>query len=411
MKPVQAEAPFKRERRGLHALTATMRPAMLRPAATAARIARMVDRVECVVIGAGVVGLAIARALALRGREVVVLERAAQIGTETSSRNSEVIHAGIYYATGSLKARLCVEGKEMLYRYLAEHGIQHRRAGKLIAATEPDQVAALERLTKKAEENGVTDLEWLDAEAAKTLEPELRCFAALLSPSTGMLDSHGLMLAYQGEAEDHGAAIAFNSPVVAGWIERNGFLLEAGGPHPTQIACDLLINSAGLWAQEVARTIEGIPRETVPVRYLAKGSYFTLSGKPPFRRLIYPAPEVNFASLGLHATVDLAGQVRFGPDVEWVDRIDYDVDPRRAAMFYETIRRYYPGLKDASLQPGYAGVRPKLQRPGGEPEDFLIQGPALHGIRNLVNLYGIESPGLTSSLAIAEEVQRRLDGA
>ena len=371
----------------------------------------MVDRVECVVIGAGVVGLAIARALALRGREVVILEKAGQIGTETSSRNSEVIHAGIYYASGSLKARLCVAGREMLYRYLAERGIQHRRAGKLIAATEPEQVAALERLKKKAEANGVIDLEWLDAGAAKALEPELRCFAALLSPSTGTLDSHGLMLAYRGDAEDHGAAIAFNSPVVAGWIENNGFLLEVGGPHPTRIACDVLINSAGLWAQEVARTTEGIPREAIPTRYLAKGSYFTVSGKPPFKRLIYPAPEVNFASLGLHATVDLGGQVRFGPDVEWVDHIDYDVDPRRAAKFCETIRRYYPGLKDGSLHPGYAGVRPKLQKPGGAPEDFLIQGPALHSIPNLVNLYGIESPGLTSSLAIAEEVLRRLDRA
>ncbi len=371
----------------------------------------MVDRAECVVIGAGVVGLAIARALALCGREVAVLEKAAQIGTETSSRNSEVIHAGIYYATGSLKARLCVEGKELLYRYLAEHGVHHRRVGKLIAATDPEQVPALERLKKKGEENGVMDLEWLDAGAAKALEPELRCFAALLSPSSGTLDSHGLMLACQGEAEDHGAVIAFNSPVVAGWIERDGFLLEVGGQHPTQLACDLLINSAGLWAQEVARTVEGIPPEAIPPRHLAKGSYFTLSGKPPFKRLIYPAPEVKFASLGLHATVDLAGQVRFGPDLEWVDKIDYDVDPRRADIFYETVRRYYPGLKDGSLQPGYAGVRPKLQKPGGAPEDFLIQGPALHGIPNLVNLYGIESPGLTSSLAIAAEVLRRLDGA
>ncbi|HLI13242.1 MAG TPA: NAD(P)/FAD-dependent oxidoreductase [Alphaproteobacteria bacterium] len=369
----------------------------------------MVERVECVVIGAGVIGLAIARALALRGREVVVLERAAHIGTETSSRNSEVIHAGLYYATGSLKARLCVEGKVQLYHYLKSHGVRHSRVGKLIVATEADQIPALERLAKKAVENGVMDIAWLDAKTAKAMEPELRCHAALLSPSTGTMDSHGLMLAYRGDAEDHGAMFAFNSPVVAGWIEKDGFLLEVGGAEPTRIACDVLINSAGLWAQEVARTIEGIPADLIPRRYLAKGCYFTLSGKPPFKRLIYPAPEVKFASLGLHVTVDLAGQVRFGPDLEWVDEINYDVDPHQAAKFYATIRQYYPGLKDGSLQPGYAGVRPKLQAPGGAPEDFLIQGPALHGIPNLVNLFGMESPGLTSSLAIADEVMRRLD--
>jgi L-2-hydroxyglutarate oxidase LhgO len=371
----------------------------------------MVERVECVVIGAGAIGLAIARALALEGREVVVLEKAGQIGTETSSRNSEVIHAGIYYATGSLKATLCVRGKEMLYRYLPEHGVHHTRVGKLIVATEPDQLASLERLEKKAPENGVNDLTWLDEKTAKALEPELNCHAALLSPSTGTLDSHGLMLAYQGDAEDHGAVIAFNSPVVAGWIEKDGFLLEVGGAEPTHIKSRILVNSAGLWAQEVARAIEGIPPESIPQRYLAKGCYFTLAGKPPFQHLIYPAPEVKFASLGLHVTVDLAGQVRFGPDVEWVDKIDYDVPAERAAKFYETIRHYYPGLKDGTLHPGYAGVRPKLQKPGGPPEDFLIQGPAGHGIANLVNLYGMESPGLTASLAIAEEVLSRLDGS
>ncbi len=370
----------------------------------------MVERVECVVIGAGVVGLATARALAMAGREVIVLEKAAQIGTETSSRNSEVIHAGIYYATGSLKARLCVRGKELLYGYLPAHGVQHRRVGKLIVATEPGELASLERLEKKAAENGVADLVWLDERTAKTMEPELNCHAALLSPSTGTMDSHGLMLAYQGDAEDHGVMIAFNSPVVAGWVEKEGFLLEVGGAEPTQIAARILVNSAGLWAQEVARAIEGIPPESIPRRYLAKGCYFTLEGKPPFEHLIYPAPEVKFASLGLHVTVDLAGQVRFGPDVEWVDRIDYDVPQDRAAKFYATIRHYYPGLKDGTLQPGYAGVRPKLQKPGGTPEDFLIQGPATHGIANLVNLYGIELPGLTASMAIAEEVMRRLDG-
>jgi L-2-hydroxyglutarate oxidase LhgO len=369
----------------------------------------MVERVECVVIGAGVVGLAIARALAWSGREVVVLERASQIGTETSSRNSEVIHAGLYYATGSLKAKLCVAGKEMLYRYLPEHGVTFNRVGKLIVATEPEQIPALERLKKTGAANGVDDLVFLEEKAAKALEPELRCFGALLSPSTGIMDSHGLMVAYQGDAEDKGAVIAFNSPVRAGWIEPDGFLLEVGDAEPMQIGCSILVNSAGLWAQEVARTIEGIPPETIPQRFLAKGCYFTLEGKPPFKRLVYPAPEVKFASLGLHVSVDLGGQVRFGPDVEWVDTIDYDVPADRAAKFYATVRQYYPGLKDGTLHPGYAGVRPKLQKPGGAPEDFMIQGPAVHGIPDLVNLYGMESPGLTASMAIADEVLRRLD--
>jgi L-2-hydroxyglutarate oxidase LhgO len=370
----------------------------------------MVDRVECVVIGAGAVGLAIARALALAGREVVVLEAANAIGTETSSRNSEVIHAGLYYQTGSLKATLCLRGRALLYDYLAAHGVAHKQSGKLIVATATAEIAALERLQVQAARNGVEDLEWLDAKAAKRLEPEVGCVAALLSPSTGLMDSHGLMLAYRGEAEAHGAVIAFRSPVTGGRVETLGFTLDVGGATPARIACDLLINSAGLFAQSVARSIAGIPPATIPPRHLAKGSYFTMTGPPPFKRLIYPAPEAKFATLGLHATLDLAGQVRFGPDIEWVETIDYRVDPGRAALFYDTIRHYYPGLKDGSLQPGYAGVRPKLQAPDEPPADFLIQGPAQHGIPGLVNLYGIESPGLTASLAIAEEVLRRLEG-
>ena len=369
----------------------------------------MVERVECVVIGAGVVGLAAARALALAGREVLVLESADGIGTETSSRNSEVIHAGIYYPAGSLKATLCVRGRALLYDFLVAHGVAHSRVGKLIVATETSEIAALERVEKQALANGVTDLAWLDAPAAKALEPELRCEAALLSPSTGTLDSHGYMLALQGDAEDRGAVIAFHSPVLGGTIEHSGFVLEIGGAEATRLGCDILVNSAGLHAQEVARSIEGIPSQTIPKRYLAKGNYFVLSGKPPFKRLIYPAPEVKFATLGLHVTVDLAGQVRFGPDIEWIDRIDYDVHPEGAAKFYATIRHYYPGLKDGTLHPGYAGIRPKLQAPGEPPADFVIQGPPAHGIPGLVNLYGIESPGLTSSLAIAEEVLRRLE--
>jgi L-2-hydroxyglutarate oxidase LhgO len=368
----------------------------------------MADRVECVVIGAGAVGLAIARALALAGREVLILEAANAIGTETSSRNSEVIHAGLYYATGSLKARLCVRGNKLLYDYLAAHGVAHKRLGKLIVATEEAEIRALDRLFGQALANGVHDIEFLEGPDALRLEPALRCVTALRSPSTGLMDSHGLMLAYLGEAEDRGAMIAYLSPVLGGAVESAGFTLEVGGATPMRLACDILVNSAGLYAQEVAAKIDGLAPETIPPRHLAKGSYFTMSGAPPFSRLIYPAPEEKFASLGLHATVDLAGQVRFGPDIQWVERIDYHVDPSRAALFYDTIRRYYPGLKDGALQPGYAGVRPKLQAPGQPPQDFMIQGPAAHGVPGLVNLYGIESPGLTSSLAIAEVVLQRL---
>jgi L-2-hydroxyglutarate oxidase LhgO len=370
----------------------------------------MVERVECVVIGAGAVGLAIARALALAGREIVVLERARAIGTETSSRNSEVIHAGIYYPTGSLKARTCVEGKQRLYEYLPAHGIAFKRLGKLIIATDADQIPALERLKRQAEANGVMDLVWLDERQTKTMEPNLVCVAALLSPSTGIMDSHGLMLSFQGEAEAHGATVAFESPVVAGWIERDGFRLEVGGSEPSQIECRLLVNSAGLWAQGIAKKLEGLPAATIPGMYYARGCYFGLAGKAPFTHLIYPAPEEKFAGLGHHMTLDLAGRARFGPDVEWIDKIDYTVDPKRAAQFYAAVRRYWPGLKDGSLMPDYAGVRPKLKPKGEAAADFGIQGPATHGVAGLVNLYGIESPGLTASMALADEVVRLLDG-
>jgi L-2-hydroxyglutarate oxidase LhgO len=370
----------------------------------------MVERVECVVIGAGAVGLAVARALALAGREVVVLERAGAIGTETSSRNSEVIHAGIYYPTGSWKARMCVEGKRRLYEYLPAHGITFKRLGKLIVATDADQIPALERLKRQAEANGVMDLTWLDARQAKAMEPNLACVAALLSPSTGIMDSHGLMLSFQGEAEAHGAVVAFESPVVAGWIERDGFRLEVGGSEPSQIECRLLVNSAGLWAQGIAKTLEGLPAATIPGTYYARGCYFGLAGKAPFTHLVYPAPEEKFAGLGHHMTLDLAGRARFGPDVEWIDKIDYTVDPKRAAQFYAAVRRYWPGLEDGALMPDYAGIRPKLKPKGEAAADFVIQGPAVHGIAGLVNLYGIESPGLTASMALADEVVRLLDG-
>lgn len=361
-----------------------------------------VETVDCVVVGAGAVGLAVARSLAVAGRDVIVLEAADCIGSGTSSRNSEVIHAGIYYPRGSLKARLCVRGREMLYRYCAERGVPHRRCGKLIVATDAPQVAKLEELAGKAAANGCSDLEMIDARAVHALEPEIRAVAALISPSTGIIDTHGLMLAYQGEAEDHGAMLAFNSPIVGGEVVPGGIEIRTGGAEPMRLRCRLLVNAAGLHAQEVASSIEGIPASTIPARHLAKGNYFTLPGRPPFKRLVYPVPEQG--GLGVHATIDMGGQVRFGPDVEWVDRIDYRVDIKRADRFYAAIRTYWPALPDGVLQPGYSGIRPKIVPQGTPDADFLIQGEAEHGIPGLVNLYGIESPGITASLALGEAV-------
>jgi L-2-hydroxyglutarate oxidase LhgO len=360
------------------------------------------EQIDTVVIGAGVVGLAIARAFALAGREVVVLERENAIGTGTSSRNSEVIHAGIYYPTGSLKAKLCVEGRRALYPYLERRGIAHRRCGKLIVATDAGQIAGLEKLQVTARANGVADLRMLEAREARALEPRLSCVAALESPSTGIIDSHAYMLGLRGEAEDHGAAVAFRSPLLRGRLAPRGVELEVGGAEPMRLLARTVVNSAGLYAPEVARSIEGFPAGRVPPAYYCKGNYFSLSGASPFSRLVYPAPES--AGLGVHLTLDLAGQARFGPDVEWIERVDYDVDPGRSRVFYDAIRRYWPGLKDGSLQPAYCGIRPKMQ-PQGEPSrDFLIQGPAEHGVAGFVNLFGIESPGLTASLAIADHV-------
>ncbi|HZH27679.1 MAG TPA: NAD(P)/FAD-dependent oxidoreductase [Azospirillaceae bacterium] len=364
------------------------------------------EDVECVVIGAGVVGLAVARALALEGREVVVLEAADSIGTGTSSRNSEVIHAGIYYPKGSLKARLCVAGRDALYAYCRDHGVPFRNCGKLIVATDESQEAKLADIRAKAQANGVEDLRFLTGTQARAMEPELRCTAALLSPSTGIVDSHALMLAYQGDAEDRGAMVAFLSPIIGGRITDPGIELEVGGANPVRIRCRYLVNAAGLHAQDIARTIHGIPAATIPPTHYAKGNYFSLAGRSPFSRLVYPIPEPG--GLGVHLTIDMAGQARFGPDVEWIDRIDYAVDPRRADKFYGEVRKYWPGLKDGALMPGYAGVRPKLVPAGGGDSDFLIQGPRDHGVPGLVNLYGIESPGLTSSLAIAAEAAAAL---
>lgn len=367
------------------------------------------EQVDAVVIGAGVVGLAVGRALALSGREVLVLESENAIGTGTSSRNSEVIHAGIYYPAGSLKARLCVRGKAMLYAYCAERGVAHQRLGKLIVATTPEQVQALDGILVKAAANGVHDLQKLTATMAKSLEPALACEAALLSPSTGVVDSHGLMLALQGDMENAGGLLALLSPVQhLGWRQGTAtHPIRLTTQDGTALACKVLVNAAGLNAVALARAMDGLDHRLLPQAHYAKGNYFTLAGKAPFSRLIYPVPEA--AGLGVHLTLDLGGQAKFGPDVQWVDDpADLQVDPRRGDAFYAEVRKYWPALQDGALQAGYAGMRPKINAPNEVAADFMIQGPAEHGVPGLVNLLGIESPGLTSSLAIAEEVCARL---
>jgi L-2-hydroxyglutarate oxidase LhgO len=364
------------------------------------------ERVDCVVVGAGVVGLACARRLAMAGLEVVVLERADAIGTETSSRNSEVIHAGIYYAAGSLKARLCIEGKRFLYRYCAERGVAHAHCGKLIVATSEAQLGTLETIRANASGLGMPDLEPWPAERATALEPALRCTGALWSPTTGVIDSHGLMLAYLGDAEAHGTVVAFGSPLERAEVTPEGVVLEVGGAEPMRLLARHVVNSAGLEAPALARRFAGRDPATVPPAYYCKGNYYTLAGRSPFSRLIYPVPEQ--AGLGVHVTVDLAGQCRFGPDTEWVDGIDYDVEPARAQVFYAEVRKYWPGLPDGALVPGYAGIRPKLNPAGSPARDFLVQGPEAHGVPGLVELFGVESPGLTASWPLACEAARRL---
>jgi len=369
------------------------------------------ERVDAVVIGAGVVGLAVGRALAQRGMETVVLEAANAIGTATSSRNSEVIHAGLYYPTGSLKARLCVQGRERLYDYCATHGVAHRRCGKLVVATGEAQCAKLARIEAQAMANGVTDVRRIGGDAARAMEPELVADDALWSPSTGIVDSHGLMLALQGDLEAAGGALALLSPVLSARVGGAAHRLEVGGETAMALQARLVVNAAGLWAAAVAQRLEGLAPAHVPRAHFAKGNYYALAGRAPFSRLIYPVPEA--AGLGVHLTLDLAGQARFGPDVQWLDvsapeQIDYRVDPRRADAFYAEIRRYWPALPDGALQPAYSGVRPKLGGAGSAAADFVVQGPAAHGIGGLVNLFGIESPGLTSCLAIADEVARAL---
>jgi len=361
------------------------------------------ETVDCVVIGAGVVGLAVARALALAGREVIVVEAAEGIGTETSSRNSEVIHAGIYYPKGSLMAETCVQGRRMLYAYCAEHGVPHRNCGKLIVATNRQESELLASIKGRAEANGVEGMRFLSGAEAMAMEPNLQCTAALFSPTTGIVDSHSYMLALQGDAEANGAMLAFFSPVQRARVTGDGIELEVGGAEPMKLRARLVVNSAGLHAPDLARRIDGMPMEKVPTAYYAKGNYFTLTGRSPFSRLIYPVPVPG--GLGVHITVDMGGQAKFGPDVEWIAGIEYSVDPHRADKFYAAVRKYWPALKDGALQPGYAGIRPKIVPQGAPAQDFTLQGPSQHGVPGLIHLFGIESPGLTASLALAEKVR------
>jgi len=368
------------------------------------------DSIDCVVVGAGVIGLACARALAQSGLDVVVIEAASLIGSETSSRNSEVIHAGIYYPQSSLKAELCVDGRRRLYDYCDTRRVPYRRCGKLIVATSQAELAVLDRLEASAAANGVEGMSRLSAAQAQALEPALTCTGALLSAETGILDSHAYMLSLQGELEDAGGMIAFDSRVVGGAVTAEGIVLhvESGGERH-DILARKLVTSAGLGQETLLRALDGFPAEHAPRLHFAKGSYFAYGGRAPFSRLIYPAPETG--GLGVHVTLDMAGAMRFGPDVEWVDTVDYAVDVRRADGFYAAVRRYWPALPDGSILPAYAGVRPKLGGPADAAVDFVIQGPAEHGVDGLVNLLGIESPGLTGSLSIAEKVRRILEEA
>ncbi|WP_397535316.1 NAD(P)/FAD-dependent oxidoreductase [Roseateles sp.] len=371
------------------------------------------DTVDAVVVGAGVVGLAVGRALAQRGLETLVLERENAIGTGVSSRNSEVIHAGIYYPEGSLKARLCVRGKQQLYALCESHGIAHRRCGKLIVATDASQLAGLRALADKAARNDVNDLRWLSGDQARELEPALACEAALLSPSTGIVDSHGLMLALQGDLERAGGAVGLASTVQAIVASAEGHVLRVRSEGvEMELQARIVVNAAGLWAPAVAAATEDLDARFAPPAHFSKGCYFSLAGRAPFGRLVYPLPQD--AWLGVHLTLDLGGQARFGPDAQWLPAgtdpaaIDYRVDGARAEAFYADVRRYWPGLPDGALQPAYSGVRPKIHGPDQPAPDFRIDGPGAHGIAGLVNLLGIESPGLTSSLAIADEVLARL---
>jgi L-2-hydroxyglutarate oxidase LhgO len=363
--------------------------------------------IDCVVIGAGVIGLATARELAMAGREVLLVEMTPSIGNGVSSRNSEVIHAGIYYPKDSLKARFCVLGKQLLYQYCAERGVAHQRLGKLIVAATPAQTAQLAAISQRARENGVDDLYQITGAQARELEPALVCDAALISPSTGIVDTHALMLALQGDAENHGAQCVFHTRFSrAKVLASGGFELDFDGAEPMTLTAAHVINAAGLWAPHVAGLIEGLSPQHIPNAYFCKGSYFTLAGRSPFKHLIYPMP--NEAGLGVHLTLDLGGQAKFGPDTEWVDGEDYTLDPARADAFYSAVRQYWPALPDGALRPDYTGIRPKIVGPNNPAADFRIAGASEHGIAGLVNLFGIESPGLTACLAIGRAVRDTL---
>ena len=366
------------------------------------------ENLDVVVIGAGIIGLSIARKFALLGREVIVLEKNKTFGQEISSRNSEVIHAGIYYPPGSLKAQCCVNGKEMLYDYCADRQIAHKKIGKLIVATSPQEKETLNRYIQNATNNGVQDLQLLDSNDVKHLEPRVRCSAAVFSPSTGIVDSHGLMYSFIADIEANNGIVVYNSPILSGNVNRQHFILNLEGNSAAEVKCNLLINAGGLNAIDIALRL-GIDTSLLPKAYLAKGHYFALSGNSPFTHLVYPV--ANSAGLGIHATLDLNGQVKFGPDVEWIKHENYSVPPERSKVFADEISRYYPSIKKQDLQPSYAGIRPKITGPGKPAADFYIQGSAEHGIANLINLFGIESPGLTACLAIAEYIGVKMGSA
>ena len=370
------------------------------------------EQVDCVVVGAGVVGLAVAREMALQGRETILLERESAFGTISSARNSEVIHAGIYYPKDSLKAKLCVEGNRLLYEYCRSHQVATQPYGKLIVASDETQIDDLQAILYKAQNNGVPEIKMISGDEAKALESNLRCVAAILSSTTGIVDSHGYMLSLLGGFEDAGGMVAYQSPLISakpiGDNAEGGYQLEIGGADGMQIQTKLLINCAGMSAPAIAQKIEGLKKDQIPKAYFAKGNYFSLSGKSPFRHLIYPIPEPG--GLGVHLTLDMGGQAKFGPDVEWLDidaeeQIDYTVNPKRGDDFYEAVRRYWPDLKDKSLQPDYSGIRAKIVPPNAPAGDFCFIGPQEHGLQGLYNLYGFESPGLTSSLAIAKYLE------
>jgi L-2-hydroxyglutarate oxidase LhgO len=363
---------------------------------------------QLLVVGAGVVGLAVARAAALKGHEVIVAEQTKGIGNGVSSRNSEVIHGGMYYPTGSLRAYHCPRGRRLMYEFCVSHGVPHRKCGKLIVATEDAEVAKMEAILRQGQINGVEGFVMIDAASAREMEPQVHCVAALHSPETGIIDSHSFMRALQGDIEDRGGAIAFNTKIERLIRSQAGWVVRFSGTESGELAVDAVVNSAGIGAQDLARRTEDYPDRRVPRLVLARGNYFGYAGRPVFSRLIYPAPRID-GGLGTHVTLDLAGRMRFGPDVEWIDEENYNVNPERAKSFYASIRRYWPGLPDNSLQPDYAGIRPKLTGPGEAAADFMIEGPEQHGLPGLMHLFGIESPGLTSSLSLADDVVKQLE--